>query len=52
MAPPDTVKSPKGTKSAAVLPLTKDTLIKATKENDRLGVVDSPESSTSDMRMK
>ncbi|CRG89384.1 Nitrogen assimilation transcription factor nit-4 [Talaromyces islandicus] len=45
MAPPDIAKSPKPPRPAAVLPLTKDTLIKATKENDRLGVVDSPESS-------
>lgn len=44
MAPPDTAKSPKASKPTAVLPLTKDTLIKATKDSDKLGV-DSPESS-------
>lgn len=43
--PPDSAKSPKPNKLAPALPLTKDTLTKATKENDKLGV-DSPESST------
>ncbi|KAH8698951.1 putative C6 transcription factor [Talaromyces proteolyticus] len=45
MAPPDATKSPKVIRPAAVLPLTKDTLTKATKDQDKMGFVDSPESS-------